>query len=186
MEEEIKKPRFYMSAYFTYFSGKARVLYGKYMALWNYGERRGIYVNGRWYRFPISDAIAYKGEFLEKCLRYSEEYIAEIKNLSREYKFRFIVIYIPSKQLVFNYFLNLPSSQKWKEEMKDTVIGRLRNSGTEVIDMTPVFVRAIKSGIMPFHTIDKHLNKDGYTVLATYIADYLKNADELKKSGGLN
>ena len=65
--------------------------------------------------------------------------------------------------------------------MKNTVIGRLRRAGIEVIDMTPVFVKTIKSGVMPFYAIDEHLNKDGYAALAAHIADYLKNVPEFKK-----
>lgn len=174
MEEETKRPRFFMATFLKYAGQRAKDLFARYMALWNYGDYRGIYVNGRWFRFPITDAIAYSGKSLAKRLDYLEEYMTEIKALSQKHGFRFIIVYIPSKQLVYNHFLNLPPFQKAKEEMRLAVIDRLKKMDIEVIDVTPVFVDVVKKGNMLFYPIDDHLNRDGYKVLASTIADYLK------------
>jgi len=180
---EKKKPALYIGVYLKALKDEARILFARYMALWNYGDYRGIYVRGKWFRFPVSDAIAYRGEALEKSLAYLKECVDEIKGLSGSNGFRFIVIYIPSKQLVYNNFLKLPPAQQVKTQMHDAVIRSLKGWGVEVLDATPIFNAAVGEGRMVYYPVDDHLNRDGYRLLAESVAAYLKPLSGGREAG---
>ncbi len=179
-KSEARKDSIYIVAYFNYLKEQLKIIFDKYMALWNYGYYRGVYSNGRWFRGPVHSVIAYSGNYLQRCLKYFDEYISDAKKLSLEYHFRLIIVYIPSKELMYSYFMNLPPAEKTKGEMKKAVIAEVKKMGIELIDMTPIFVESLKDGVMPFYTLDAHLNKDGYKIMANTIADYLKNAQAQK------
>lgn len=179
-KSESRKNSIYTVAYFNYLKEQLKIIFDKYMALWNYGSYRGVYSNGRWFRGPVTSVIAYSGNHLQKCLRYFDEYISDVKKLSQEYHFRLIIAYVPSKELMYSYFMSLPPNEKTKDQMKEAVIAEVKKMGIELIDMTPIFVESLKGGVMPFYTIDAHLNKEGYKIMANSIANYLRSAQAQK------
>lgn len=150
-------------------------LFESYKGLWNYGPYRGIYVNGKKIPCVILPAMVCSKKDLEENLAFYESVLDEIKNLSEVNNFRFIVLYIPAKEEVYNRFLiNLPEKERHSLEFfRVPIIEKTRGKKIEVFDLTPVFIDATKRGIKIYQTFDVHLTKEGYDTVASALAGYL-------------
>lgn len=176
---KVKKYYLYLSPYLEYLKEEIGKLFFKYQAVWNYGPYRGIKVNGKWFKWPITDGIKFGGEGLEAGLEYLGDTMVEFKNLSQKYGFRPLVVFFPPKQLIYSYFIKgYSSQQKNTEEMDRAIITKVKENNIEILDMTPVFIHAISQGVMPYHAVDEHLNKEGYAITARALADYLRNTSK--------
>lgn len=170
-----KKNRLYMFVYLKYCISQAKDLFLKYEALWDYGPYRGIRVNGKALHFPMNDGVSYSSEGLSVLSEYLRIHLGEFRELSEEYNFIPIVLFFPQKQVVYNYFLKNKLIPQLDADATDkAIIDTIKESNLEIINMTPFFVDSIRSGVLPYHLCDDHLNKAGYTITAKALADYLK------------
>ena len=93
---------------------------------------------------------------------------------------RFIVVLIPTKELVFQEIWSNPASTYsslteneivFREITKDT----LKGNGIEYVDALPALREQLAFGIQPYQVSqDGHPNEHGYRAIATLIAAYLK------------
>lgn len=180
---EENKNKIYILLYLKYCAKQIKELSLKYQGLWNYGPYRGVIVNGKALRFPTNDGIHFSGQGLNDLLEYLGVHLAELKGLSEKYDFTPIVLFFPSKQVVYAHFLKIKlSPELGGEAMEQAIINTIKKFNLEILDMTPFFIESIESGTLPYHLRDDHLNKDGYTVTAKALANYLKNNHNFKQS----
>ena len=108
--------------------------------------------------------------------------ISKIKQLAMEKNIKFIVVLIPTKELVFQKLWSNPSYAYHSLIENETSFWKLtkdflERNGIEYVDALPALREQLVSGIQPYPVShDGHPNKHGHKAIANLIATYLKEA----------
>ena len=107
--------------------------------------------------------------------------LQRMKELATDSNVRFIVLLIPTKELVFQELSkNLPSPAYHSLTDNEVTLwnitkGYLKRNGIEYIDALPALRQQLVSGVQPYQvSTDGHPNEHGHKAIATLIAAYLK------------
>lgn len=147
-----------------------------YQAVWNYGPYRSLSINGNKVNIYLKEYFPGNQKDIQLDLFYLDQIVSVLKKQAKDYHFRLLMVYIPSKEEVYYRFIqNLNKNEKDKLNwIHDPVIEYLKNNHVEVVDMMPVFLNLAGQGKQIYYMFDSHLKPYGYQILAETVADYLK------------
>ncbi len=123
-------------------------------------------------------------ESVREGLRITLKLLNEMNEESLRRNSRFVVVVIPTKEMVFSNYLEDDSSLKLADVVRklilneriarDAVFKSFRESGIRYIDVLPALQGAIEREIYTRNSGDMHPSKNGYKVIAEAVADSLK------------
>ncbi len=120
-------------------------------------------------------------------MRITFELLKEMKEICQRNRVQFVVVVIPSKEMVFSDYLEHNSQLPLND-----VIGKLLSSersalaqtfrfmsenNIEFVDTLPGLKKSAGQGLYALSAVDMHPNRNGYRVIGEAVADYLKQAN---------
>lgn len=125
-------------------------------------------------------ALNFDDRLVEEGLRISHAAIAQMHQLSKLDGIRFIVVLIPTKELVFSEEAKQIDSQSYhqlirnEQKFRTDTISFLNSNLIEFVDLLPALRAELEAGNQPYHvTYDGHPNKIGHKTIAKTVNDYL-------------
>jgi hypothetical protein len=120
-------------------------------------------------------------------MRITFELLKETKELCQQNHIQFLVVVIPTKELVFSNYLEHNSSLPL-DDLIDKLLVYEREAETETfrfmndnqiayVDPLPLMKRSVAEGLYARSAGDMHPNKNGYRVIGRAVADYLKQTE---------
>ena len=124
---------------------------------------------------------------VKEGLRITLTLLEKMNQMSFERQIGFIVVVIPTKEMVFAEYLERASNLKLADVVhelisneriaRDKIFNFFRESNIRYIDVLPALRGAVGSEIYARSGRDMHPSKNGYKVIAEAIADFMKGED---------
>jgi len=122
-------------------------------------------------------------------LRVSLGAVEQMDRLAKADGIRFVVVLIPTKELVFRGYVESPSTCYSKlitdeQQAWQTIKERLDDLGIEYLDVLPSLEAVLVSGVQPYPVgRDGHPNKHGYAAIAAAIDTFLSRGTDVVADG---
>jgi len=134
-------------------------------------------------------------ESVREGLRITLKLLSEMNEISLQRNIRFIVVVIPTKEMVFSGYLEHASNLKLADVIqklilseriaRDKIFTFFRESNIRYIDVLPALQGAVGGDIYARSSRDMHPSKNGYKVIAEVVADFLQK-EEVKHHSGMH
>src|SRR6266446_122685 len=127
-------------------------------------------------------------------MRITFELLQEMNELCKQSNIQFVVVVIPTKEMVFSDYLehqpNLPL-----HDAIDTLLASERSASEQLFRVLtdnkipyvyplPMLKQSVGQGLYSRGAVDMHPNKNGYHVIGESVAAYLKQTESNKQSAG--
>lgn len=148
-----------------------------YTQAFNNGQFRTIFTSE--YRFL---ALNLEDPRITEGHRIALRAIQKMNDRASDKKIRFIVVLIPTKELVFQKLVENPSLVYRNLTDNEVVTWKIskdffEHNGIEYLDALPALQEQLSLGIQPYHaSIDGHPNEHGHKAIANLITSYLNES----------
>jgi len=122
---------------------------------------------------------------IREGMRITFELLAEMNEISVANDIRFVVVIIPTKEMVFADYLEnnaeIPFSHELNELFKNERLARRRifdfldDSGIVYVDTLPALIQSRSEGLYAKSATDMHPNMNGYRVIGETVAEAIQN-----------
>jgi hypothetical protein len=120
-------------------------------------------------------------------MRITFELLREMKEICQKNRVQFVVVVIPSKEMVFSDYLE-HNSQLPLNDVIDKLLSSERSAlaqtfrfmsenNIEFVDALPGLKKSAGQGLYALSAVDMHPNRNGYRVIGEAVAEYLKQAN---------
>jgi|WetSurMetagenome_2_1015567.scaffolds.fasta_scaffold00167_18 hypothetical protein len=137
----------------------------------------------------IRDRLDQKRESIREGMRITMRLLKDMNESCRKNGSQFVVVIIPTKEMVFADYLEHNAKVHLGDVIDDLLANEriarkdlfefCRTSGIRCVDTLPALKRSIRNELYVRSDRDMHPNKNGYSVIADAVNQYMKNADLL-------